>query len=190
MDDFYSWVNDPNNQTCKEGKKLARKAREKGPRAYWESLYSPELYAFGIIARSPATGLRLICRCIESLLGCYELPEHLAEVRKIAIDEKASQKELRLAFDMIDASERGELRKYEKWRFYYQMIWNLLRWRLGMTKPTIAIDIIKCMALVLTTFRYPTHPFHGLTAFMKKEVPYEEWLQTYEEWNERYRKVV
>jgi len=184
MDNFFSWVNDPNTRACAEGKRLAKEYRDKSPQVYWETLHNPEHYLFGIVSRSPATALRLITRCIEELLAKDSLPDQLAEARRVALDQNATEQEMERCLHGIGAS-RGNLKRYKQWRHYYGAVSNLLRLRLGLTKPMISIAILKSIFQVMVRFKYPIDPFKDTIAFMKKELPYEEWIGTYEEWNEQ-----
>jgi len=180
MADFLSWITDPDNNGCAEGIVLAEKCVEdgSGARGYWEGLDNPEMYLYGVVNRAPEVATRAIVRCIERILHQEDLPDVLAGARAVALDQNATQDALKAQFEAL-GGEKLTFHVDKEHQDYYRVIWNLLRWRLGLTRPMVLIKILNRILKVMFRFEYPVDPHTHVLLFLRKEIPFEEWLGTY-----------
>ena len=181
MAELLSQISGNENKMCEQGREFFVAYRNKDPETFWKAIKDSHIYLF-LAVHSPQTAIRLLMRCVEELLPNDRLPEPLADARAVVINPEATKEEMERQLDAIKSKKETYQRMMHK--YYYEVIYDLLRWKLGLVGSIVYSKIlIELKTAIILSRKFPP-PFKKLLIdFFKKELPYEEWIALHESKN-------
>jgi len=171
------WMNRYNFFTCEPTRELAASATT--AEEFYDGLNIVNHFFTGIANNHPEQALSLIMGCIEQVLPAPK-DEVLSEARAVAIDPNADIGALKENARVLTVTQRTRKVPFEL-RGYYNLIYQLLCWRLGrMTKMISAVIASKIIDVRRKNFG-DNNAQQTVLSEMKKRLPFEEWIKGIQE---------
>jgi len=139
-------------------------------REYYDRLPTPLYFIYRLSVEQPDYAFGILLKCIDRFLPVTEdMPDVLFGARDALFAIGCADFYLTGHMKAI-----GTAHTNPHWRAYYRLVYYLLRWRLGLQNPKVAIALQKKLWVQMSHFGIPDAE-QALLKYMKEICPFEQW---------------
>jgi hypothetical protein len=171
------WIRRYPQRNCRTSEVLAGRAQT--DREFYDGLSTPDLFLNGIAHLCPQRALWLVMRTLRDLTSGMG-SKVIRDAKTVALDDEASQAELRVQLGVIEDWHSYDAFPKED-KALGSALYMLLRWRLGyVSAPEVATRIVHRIGRQLRIMgKVPEKvEVKDVTlAYLKKSLDFDEWLK-------------